>query len=195
MSTVKRNHISKRFLDLAILGEEIFHAQDLANLWEISDKNTLHTTLKRYTQKGLLHRIYRGLYTIKPISEINPWELGLKIMHGYAYIGAETVLFQEGIINQSPNAITIISNKSKRIIVGQNNYHFRKLHDMYLYNPDGILIKNKFMISTVERAIADMLYFNPLIYFDNNKLINWAKVKRIQKSLGYPPTPKRHAAS
>jgi hypothetical protein len=116
-------------------------------------------------------------------------------MHGYAYIGAETVLFQEGIINQSPNAITIISNKSKRIIVGQNNYHFRKLHDMYLYNPDGILIKNKFMISTVERAIADMLYFNPLIYFDNNKLINWAKVKRIQKSLGYPPTPKRHAAS
>lgn len=192
MSTVKRNGISQRFLDLAILGEEVFHTRDLANLWEISDKNTLHTTLKRYTQKGLLHRIYRGFYSIRPIEEINPWELGLKAMHEYAYIGAETVLFTEGIINQWPHAVTIISSKSRRFTIGQNDYSARQLNEIYLYNPDGILIKNKFMVSTVERAIADILYFNPLYYFDNDKLINWAKVKRIQKSLGYPSTLKRY---
>jgi len=195
MSTVKRNSIPRRFRDLAILGEDVFHTRDLANLWEIRDKNTLHTALKRYTRMGLLRRIYRGFYSLKPVEDIDPWVLGIKAIHDYAYIGAETILFNEGIINQPPSYITVISGQSKRYSIGLNNYYSRKMNEIYLYNPDGLLKKNGVMVSTVSRAVADMIYFNSKYYFDNDKLINWPEVKRLQKSLGYPSLIKHNDSS
>jgi predicted transcriptional regulator of viral defense system len=194
MSTVKINNASGRFRDLAMLGEDAFHIDDLANLWEIRDKNTLYTTLKRYVQKGLLVRIYRGLYSLKPIEDIDPWILGIKAVHDYAYIGVQTILFNDGIINQKPSAINIVSRKSRNFSIGLNFYHSRKLNEMYLYNPDGIFLRKGIMVSTTSRAVVDMLYFNPKCYFDNDKIINWKEVKRLQKSLGYLPS-KQNASS
>ena len=195
MSTVKINTTSERFSRLARIGEEVFHIRDLANLWEIRDKNNLHTTLKRYAQKGLLFRIYRGFYAIKPLEQIEPWILGIKAVHCFAYIGTETILFRDGIINQKLNFITMLSSKSKNFTLGNNFYSSRQLDDKYLYNPAGIIKENNIQISTAPRAIADLLYFNPQYYFDNNSLINWPEVKKIQKLLGYPATPKRYASS
>jgi len=45
---VKLNNIhnkSQRFAEIAKLGEVIFHTKDSANLWQIKNTNTLHTTL------------------------------------------------------------------------------------------------------------------------------------------------------
>ncbi len=39
--------------------------------------------------------------------------------------------------------------------------------------------------ATVERAVADLLYFNPKYYFDGNSRIDWKKVKEIQGIIGY----------
>jgi predicted transcriptional regulator of viral defense system len=195
MSTVKRNNASGRFRDLAMLGEDVFHVRDLANLWEIRDKNTLHTTLKRYTQMGLLYRIYRGFYSLRPVEDIDPWVLGIKAIHDYAYIGAESILFNEGIINQPPSYVTVISGQSKKYSIGSNNYYSRKMNEIYLYNPDGLLKKKGIMVSAVSRAVVDMLYFNPKYYFDNDKLINWSEVKRLQKSLGYLSPIKQNDSS
>ena len=65
--TQHRGFAGDRISEIAVRDEVVFHAHDLAILWGISDKNTLYTTLKRYTDKGLLKRIYKGLYTLKDL--------------------------------------------------------------------------------------------------------------------------------
>lgn len=186
----RRSQKDFRFAQISRLGGVLFHANDLANLWQIKDANTLHTTLKRYTAKGLLFRIYRGFYSLKPINELDPLPLGIKALHEYAYISTETVLAQAGVIFQKENFITLISSKSKKFVIGNYNYHSRKLDDKFLFNPAGIFEKNGIRFASASRAAADLLYFNPKVFFDAPGLINWREVKKIQKEMGYPLTPK-----
>jgi len=194
MSTVKNNQkgrkgsYKERFVQLAKLGILVFHASDLANLWQIQNPNTLHTTLKRYAREGLIIRIQRGLYSLLPVEKIDPKLLGLKVLHRYAYISTETVLVQAGIIFQSIPQITLISSVSQKFAMGKNQYTCRKLADKFLFNDAGIVSEQGMQIATVERAVADLLYFNPKYYFDAKNLINWKKVRTIQKQVGYPQT-------
>lgn len=213
MSTGKFNQQpSARFAELAKQGEIIFHTKDLANLWGITNLNTVHTTLKRYTRNGLLHRIYKGFYALHPVSDLNPYLLGIKALHGYAYISTETVLQHAGIIMQSIPYITLVGNQSKWFTIGEWRYRSRKLQDKYLYYSIGIhpapsvapkgdsiqFLKQSnggpqgVKWATVERAVADLLYFNSRAHFDNEQAIRWGKVREIQKKIGYSLTNSRY---
>jgi len=185
MSTEKTNITQDRFAKLARLGEQVFHAKDLANLWNIGNKNTLYTTLKRYAQAGLLFRVYKGLYSIKPKDKLDPYLLGLKALHKFAYISTETVLSNAGIILQKIQYITIISSESRKFSIGNVNYSSRQLSDRFLFQKNGVKTESGINIASVERAVADILYFQPNFYFDNPKDIDWSKVERIQKEMGY----------
>ncbi|MFC1612895.1 hypothetical protein ACFL23_01045 [Patescibacteria group bacterium] len=180
----------EKFAEIAKLGEILFHTKDLANLWRIKNENTLYTTISRYIKKKLLFKIYKGFYSIKPIEQIDPFLLGSKAIHEYCYLSAETVLAQAGIIQQSINQITFIGSKRKKFKIEGNTYSVRQLKDEHLYNPAGIINKNHVNIATPNRAIADLLYFNPNAYFDGENLINWKEVRGIQKAIGYPLTTK-----
>jgi len=195
MSTVKYNNYQERFAMLAQAGERVFHARDLANLWQIKNNNNLYTTLKRYVRRGLLFRVYKGLYSLVPAGEIDPRILGIKALHGYSYIGTETVLVEAGIIQQSIDWITLVSAKSKKFSLGKNNYWSRKLADKFLFNPAGIENIDGILIATLERAIADLLYFNPKAYLDGADQADWKKVEKIQKEIGYPLTSKNYDSS
>lgn len=179
-----------RFSQLAKLGILIFHTGDLANLWQIKNTHNLHVTLKRYAEKGLLTRIYRGMYSLKPVEELDPLLLGIKALHRYCYVSAETVLAEGGIIQQIIEQITLVSSVSRKFSIGNYNFHSRKLADKFLYNEAGITEKNGIRKASVERAVADLLYFNPKAHFDAERLIDWRKVRQIQKSVGYPLTQK-----
>jgi len=198
MSTVKNNIKYKkgsykdRFAKLANLNLIVFHTGDLANLWQITNTNTLHTTLKRYAKEGLIIRIYRGLYSLRPISQIDPTFLGAKALHKYAYVSTETILFQAGIINHSISQITLVSSSSRKFSIGENNYFVRKLADRFLYQDIGIFEDDGIKKATPERAVADLLYFNPKVHLDNEKMIDWKKVKQLQRQIGYPLTFERY---
>jgi predicted transcriptional regulator of viral defense system len=166
-------------------GRCLYHVQDLAVLWNINNSNTLHTTISRYIRRGVLNNIYKGFYSTKPLSEINPLLLGLTSIHRYGYLSTESVLIEEGVIFQDIKYITIVSNISKRFQINQSNFLVRKIKEVYLKNKTGVLLKNGIRRATLERAVADLLYFNPDYYLDNTKNINWKKVKEIQKIIGY----------
>jgi predicted transcriptional regulator of viral defense system len=199
MSTLKRNIIVRRnvtahrFALLAAKNEKIFHVKDMAALWQIQNANTLRITLGRYIESGLLHRIFKGFYSLIPPDELNPLELGAKALHSFCYLSTETVLYDEGFISQKPSAYTFVSQKSKKFKIEESSYKSRQLKNKYLYNPAGICLKDGINIASVERAIADALYFNPKTHFDKNP--SWNKVKEMQKSLGYPLTKSRYATS
>ncbi len=190
MSTVKYNNVNDRIALLLRMNEQIFHADDLQKIWKIKEKNTLHTTLKRYTQKKLLHRIYRGLYSVIAPEKLNPLLLGTKAVHGFCYISMETVLEMNGVVQQEMAYITLVGEKSKKFNIetkkGIIQYYVRQLKDEFLYQDIGVDIKNGVRIANIERAVADLMYFNPKYYFDNLKAIDWSQVKKIQKQIGYP---------
>lgn len=182
-----------RFAELARLGEVVFHTDDLANLWHITNANTLYTALKRYVGQGLLFRIHKGFYAIKPVKDIDPLLLGIKALHGYCYVSVEAILAKEGIIQQHIPAITLIGTKTRRFFIGAEQYYARKLADAFLYQSAGVVTEeNGVRKATVERAVADMLYFNKRAYFDAAHLIDWRKVRGLQKEIGYPLTPERY---
>ena len=105
MYSIKKQQINKnanikqnRFVELIKLGGLIFRTSDLAKIWQISEQNTLLVTLKRYVASGLLYHIYRGLYSLKRVAELDPLLLGAKAINNYSYLSCETVLIKYGVI-------------------------------------------------------------------------------------------------
>jgi len=173
--------------------ETIFHTQDLAIIWKIANKNTLYTTIKRYCHKKALFSLQKGMYSSIEPEKLNPCLLGIKALHNYAYLSCETVLSQKGYINQLVNEITLISDQSLHLKIYKYHYRTRKLKDEFLYNPAGITEINGVKTATLERAIADLLYFNPQAHFDRQP--NWNLIKKIQQEINYPLTYKRYACT
>ena len=167
------------------LKEKLFHTNDLALLWGITNKNTLYTTIKRYVQKGILIPIHKGFYSTIPIDQVDPFKLAIGYLHRFAYISCETILIRKGIIFQKENYLTLISSVSKKFSVVNHSYLVRRLKDTYLYNDRGIDNIDGVAVASLERAVADMLYFNSRYYFDNRKIINWKKVREIQNVMSY----------
>ncbi len=175
-----------RMSELLQLDRKIFHTNDLAILWGIADKHNLYMTISRYIDKGVLFPIYKGLYSTVPITSLNPLELGQAIIHRYTYLTTESVLSQAGIISQRVYDYTFVAELSKRVSVGQWSFRFRQLKDVFLHHPAGILHQNRVFIASTERAVADMLYFNPKYHFDVSESIDFEKVSFIQKEIRYP---------
>jgi predicted transcriptional regulator of viral defense system len=184
---------AKRIALLAQKSEQIFHIKDLGVLWGISDSHTLRVTLKRYADAGLLHRIYRGFYATFPLEKLDAAFVGAKALHGYCYLSTETILYREAYLSQKPHALTFVSDSSKKFIIVGTQYLSRQLKPQFLFNPEGIVEMNGLKIATPERAIADLLYFNPLAHFDRQ--VNWKQIQKTQKAVGYPLTPQRYVAS
>lgn len=175
-----------RMSELLQLDRKLYHTNDLAILWGIANKHTLYMTITRYIDKRILFPIYKGLYSTVPLASLNPLELGKAIIHRYTYLTTESILSQAGIISQRVYDYTFVANLSKRVSVGQWSFRFRKLKDDYLFNPTGVTNQNGVYVATVERAVADMLYFSPRYHFDIPESFDFDKVKTIQKEIGYP---------
>jgi len=174
-----------RINDLLKLDRKLYHTNDLAILWAITNRHNLYMTITRYIDRGVLFPIYKGLYSTIPISQLNPMELGRAIIHRYTYLSTESVLSQVGIISQAVYDYTFVADQSKRISVGQWSFRFRKLKDDYLYHPAGITYHHGVFIASTERAVADMLYFNSKYHFDIPDGIDFKKVRSLQKEIGY----------
>jgi len=179
LANIKQN----RFLLIAKLAIPIFHIDDLARIWGVNNRNTLSTSLKRYVEGGLVYRLYRGLYSIKPVAELDPFLLGSQAINSYCYLSGEIVLAKQGIIFQPVGYFTFVGKKTKRFEIGNYKYYCRQLKDEFLYNDTGIDKTGEFNLATPERAVADILYFDPRYHFDNPGAIDWAEVKRIQAAV------------
>ena len=175
-----------RISELNQLDRKLFHTNDLAVLWGINNRHNLYMTITRYMDKGVLFPVFKGLYSTVPVSSLEPLYLGAAIVHRYTYLSTESVLSQAGIITQRVFDYTFIADRSRRVTVGQWSFRFRKLKDDFLYHPAGIGSQDGIFIASIERAVADLLYFNPKYYIDIPENIDFDKVRSIQKEIGYP---------
>ncbi len=165
---------------------QLFHTQDLRVLWGIYDNNMLYKTIQRYKQKGLLYPVYKGLYATNPIAAMDQFALGLIALHGYGYVSCESILAQQGLINRIPEVITLVSHFARQFQIGDTHFSVRQIHDRFLYHPYGIVVEQGVRVATVERALADLLYLQPLASLDAP--VDWDKIRVVQKKIGYPIT-------
>ena len=180
--------IDARFAALARMGEMVFHTGDAASIWGITNANTLHTILSRLMRGGLLFRLQNGLYSIKPLHELDPLLIGSKAIHGFCYVSTETVLSRAGIIQQQVPYSTLVSSVSRQFTLAGHHFRSRRLKDLHLFNETGIVREGGVLIASPARAIADILYFNPQYHFDASAHIDWNVVNRIQTEVGYAVT-------
>ena len=165
--------------------KKTFHSSDLALLWEINNQNTLNMTLKRFVDRGILNRIHKGFYSTTDIDSLDPLDLGFSYLNTFSYVSLETVLAKKGIIFQDIKYITFVSSKSTTFKLNGTMYKSRQLKDAFLNNTSGISKSGNHFEANLERAVADMLYYNPRYYFDNSDAIDFEKVKSLQKRIGY----------
>ncbi len=59
------------------------------------------------------------------------------------------------------------------------------MKDEFLFNKTGIVEKDGVKQAITERAVADLIYYSPNYHFDAPSLIDWRKVKDIQKLIGF----------
>lgn len=165
---------------------KLFHTADLAVLFGVDNKNTFYKALSRLVAKKSIYSVYKGLYSTVPVTDQNPQVLGAFALNTYCYLSTESILFNNGIINQPPSKLTFLSKLNKTIQIDGISIMTRKLKDKFLYNTAGITLdQTGVFLASTERAICDMLYFSPNYYFDNAKDVDWNKVKEIQKEVGY----------
>jgi len=185
------NISGKRIALLASTQQPVFHTDDLAVLLGVRNANTLRVALHRLVRDHILHRIHRGLFSILPPEKIDPVILGSASLHRFCYLTTESVLREEGYILQSIDALTFASDVSRKFTVGSQHVFSRRMHARFLHNQEGIRRSGHVLKATPERAIADMLYFDPWYHFD--RPVDWNRVRDIQKAVGYPLTPHRYA--
>ncbi|NCN06354.1 MAG: hypothetical protein GW946_00740 [Candidatus Pacebacteria bacterium] len=164
---------------------KLFHASDLALLWEIDNKDTLNMTLKRYVDRGILRRIHKGFYTTTDLDHLDLIDLGFSYLHVYGYLSLESILVREGVIFQETPYITFVSSKSTTFSIGERVYKSRQLKDVCLLNTLGIEKVAGHYEANLNRAVADMLYYNPQYHFDATSAINFDAVATFQKEIGY----------
>ncbi|OGC52011.1 hypothetical protein A2982_00135 [candidate division WWE3 bacterium RIFCSPLOWO2_01_FULL_39_13] len=163
--------------------QKLFHTKDLELLWHINNKSTLYSTINRYLKKGYLIQIYRGFYSTVEPSSINPLELGTSAIHEYCYLSTESVLAKSGIIFQNIPYLTFCSSKNRKFSIIGHSFISRQLKPALLFQSAGIIEQPNYKEASLERAVADMLYFNPSYYFDAKDQINWDKVNYIKKEV------------
>ncbi|MBU0978750.1 MAG: type IV toxin-antitoxin system AbiEi family antitoxin domain-containing protein [Patescibacteria group bacterium] len=174
-----------RINELIKSGQTIFHTTDLAVLWHISNRNTLYTATQRAVKQGVLARIYKGLYTTGSLFQLDPFLLGQKAWHDFTYLSTETVLVQAGIIFQSMPYITFVAATTKKLLILGQEYRFRQMAPQFLHNRMGIDQKDGLFVASPERAVADLLYYNPSAFLDNRSLPDWDKIRSIQQQVGF----------
>jgi len=166
--------------------QKLFHTSDLKILWGIENQSTLYQTIYRLIKKGVLIRVYKGLYSIVPLNQLDSIEIGFRAINHFSYLSTESVLAKEGIINQSPAKITFISGTPANFNINGCAYLVRQLKPQCLNNSLGITQNdNGVFLASTERAIADMLYFQKNYHFDADNVIDWSLVKNYQQQLGY----------
>jgi predicted transcriptional regulator of viral defense system len=157
--------------------QNVFTTQDLSVIWRVSDKNLLYNNIRYYLRTGKLNRVYKGIYSIRDYSS---FEVAQKLTTP-SYISFYSALAFHGVIFQLYTSIHSMALNSKKFLLNDKNYVYHKLKAATFFDSLGIDDKGTYYIASPERAVCDSLYLVSDIAFDNLKMIDFEKLKKISK--------------
>jgi hypothetical protein len=151
----------------------VFRLLDVALITGITNRQLLSARLNYYVRNRKLQNPRKGIYTK---ANYSTEELACKLFTP-SYISLEYVLQKSGVVFQYDAAISSVSYLSRSIGIESQSYTFRKIKSEILVNDAGInRLPNGVNIASPERSLLDLLYLNPVAWFDNIHTIDVKKV-------------------
>lgn len=162
---------------------KIFTTDDLAVIWQLVNRGTLRTTIHRYLANQILFQVRKGLYSVVPLNQLDPKLIGTAFVKGFCYVSLQTVLVEAGLINQQPQAITLVGSRSQQFSVLGRRYICKKMKSEYLHHHAGIILDADYPQASPARAMADMWYYQPRFFLDQVSPRYLNQAKKIQKKV------------
>lgn len=152
--------------------QTVFTRSSLAQIYPQLDGKQMTNALYYAVKHHKLRKIRRGFY-VKP--DYDTQELAC-MLYPPAYVSLDSVLFASGIIFQLMSEITCVSMVSRVVEVDGQVIRYKKLKDIVLTNPQGIINTEVKSVASVERAVLDTLSLDGMRYLDNLRPIHWEKI-------------------
>lgn len=134
--------------------------------------------LIRYTRKGLLRRLRRGLYASADRMP-SPWFMANQLYRP-SYISLESALSYYGLIPESIFAVTSVTTRATRELeAGDHLYRYRTIKRQAFCGYRSIAVdRETVLIAEREKALADYLYFVFLQRAPLNQRLSFAGIHK-----------------
>ncbi len=143
------------------VGRPAFTTHELVTLSGRSASNVTQC-LRRLVQQGLLHKIYRGIWTEATHSKISPFEiLPCLLPRHRVYVSFITALHLHGIVEQIPQVVTLASPSHAKMLRTQAGvFSVHQIAPGFFDGFDWYKGEGSFLIATPEKALVDSLYLS-----------------------------------
>lgn len=163
---------------------KVFSTRDFQAVTRVSEV-TAKFMLIRYTKKGLLRKLRRGLY-VSTNRTPSPWLIANQL-YKPSYLSLESALSYYGLIPESIFSVTSVTTKSTREFeAGDHLYIYHTIKRQAFGGYRSIEINGEsILIAEREKAVADYLYFVFLKRAPLNERLSLAgiKIRRLQNYL------------
>jgi hypothetical protein len=156
-------------------GKKVFTTDDLAVIWQISDRNKLIQRIKYYLRNHRLIHIYKGIYAY---GEFTNLEVAQKLVP-LSYVSLYTTAQIYGLTFQFYSTIFCLSLKSKKYEINGQKYEYHKVKESIFYSNIGLIKQNGLTLASKERTICYLLYVYPNFAFDNLSGVNVLELSAI----------------
>ena len=161
---------------LLTVSQTVLTVDDLAILWQISNRSRLWESIKYYVRTGRLHIVQRGVYALS--EDYSLLEAAVKLFPP-AYISFTTALAFHGTYFQYSSEVHVMAQASKRLEIANGQVIvFHQLKNDILLNQQGIDKADGYWIASLERAICDTSYLVPSFTFEHLDNINPQKLEQ-----------------
>ncbi len=153
-------------------GKTVYTINELGLVWGIRNRDVLRNKVCYWIKNHKLRRIKRGVYALS--DKFDKFELAGKLQSP-SYVSLSTVLRQFGVIFQYDSMISSVAQINRNYVFEETGYSYRKIKESVFFNENGLVRKQAYTIASQERAVLDMMYLTPKIYFDNLSKMDWEK--------------------
>lgn len=135
----------------------LFDLNDLQQILEINNRETLYKLVQRLCKAEIIERLSSGKYYFR-YSEKKPADYSIaNFLVQPSYISLESALSYYSLIDQFPYAITSVTPKQTRKKKVRNKTFVYSQISSKLYW--GYVKENNFLIATPEKTLFDLIYF------------------------------------
>ena len=170
-----------KFIDEIVNSEQtVWSIAELRLFLWIKNTNTMWSFLQRMKKNNILFCPYRGIWCRKDFDYLELWAK----IKSKSYISLQTVLQRAGIIFQDrSHTITVVSDNTLTIKLPslKLSVDIHKIKKSIFTNPLFIINTWTYQIASTERAVCDMLYFDPKFYFDHTSSLDVEKLQELSE--------------
>jgi predicted transcriptional regulator of viral defense system len=161
-------------------GKKVFTTDDLAVIWEVSDRQKLLGRIKHYLREKRLVNVHKGIYAYE---EYTPLDVAQKLVP-LSYLSLYTTAQMHGLTFQYYSTIFCVSLRSKTFDLADQKFEYHKVKDSIFYSALGLITEERYTIANRERTICDLLYVYPDFGLDNLKGVDTDLLQKISRIYG-----------